>query len=96
MEVAPGEAAVRFDVFFTRAEDDIVGKRRHGRLLVPADLLEVVADELLVETRLRSAGFVLSSGGAEAPAPAGRASPNSNFVSAMMIPRVAACTTPRS
>ena len=74
---------------------------RRGRLLVPADRLEVVAHELLVEARLRPAGLI-AVGRPEARR-VGRqhlvdqrssslaAQPNSNLVSAMMMPLLSAC-----
>ena len=91
------------DVPGARAGDDVVGQLGAGRLLVPARLLAPVADELLVERRLRSARRVLRCGqkrdesgvSASSPrttSPSG-ASPNSNFVSARMIPRASACSS---
>ena len=98
-EVAAGQAPVGFEIFLARARDDVVGQRRHGRLLVPADLLR----DGRGRTACRSSagawpGCVAgpSARSATSPASAPRRSarsssparPNSNFVSAMMMPRV--------
>src|ERR1700751_2739297 len=58
LELAAGEPPERFDVFLARALDDLVGQRGDRRLLVPADALEIIADELLVEAGLGAAGLV--------------------------------------
>ena len=55
LQLPAGQAAERLDVLLARLLHDIVGQRRHRRLLVPADAFEVVADELLVEALLRAA-----------------------------------------
>src|SRR5436189_3143057 len=62
LQVPVRQAAERFDVFLARAGDDFIGKRRHRRLLVPADLFQVVAHVLLVETGHGAAGVVLILG----------------------------------
>src|SRR4029453_6465352 len=59
VELPGSQAPERLDVLVSRVKDDLFGQRRPGRLFVPADLLEVVADELFVEAGLRSAGRVL-------------------------------------
>ena len=80
-----------------------------GGCLFQRICFEVVADELLVEARLPVAGLVLGCGpearrirrqhfvdeddvGAGLPMPT---NPNSNFVSAMMMPFDSACSQPR-
>ena len=55
VELPSGQAPKRLEILVARAHDDIVGQRRHRRLLVPADPLEIVAHVLLVEARLRAA-----------------------------------------
>src|SRR5215216_3447993 len=57
-QIAAGETPEGFDVFLARLHYDIVRQRRHRRLLVPADALEVVPHVLLVETRLSLTGGV--------------------------------------
>src|ERR1700733_11091992 len=59
IELAAGEEEVSIQVLTLRFCHDVVGQRGRGRLLVPLNLLEIVADELLVEGGLRSAGLVL-------------------------------------
>ena len=54
LELQAAQEPERLDVFLARLLDDVAGERGHGRLLVPADRLEVVAHELLVEARLRT------------------------------------------
>src|SRR5262245_48537702 len=51
-EFSARQPSKRLYVLRARPGDDLVGQRRHGRLLVPADLFEVVANELFVEARL--------------------------------------------
>ena len=97
----PGQAAERLEVLLARPCHDVVGQRRHRRLLVPADPLEVVADELLVEARLRAARRVavarpearrvgrqrlVDQDDATRPGRVG-SRPNSNLVSATMMPQ---------
>src|ERR1700712_252581 len=62
IEVAAGEEAVSIQVLALRFCHDVVRQRGRGGLLVPLDLLEIVADELLVEGGLRSSGGVLIGG----------------------------------
>src|SRR5437879_1657645 len=50
---------VRLAVPGARLRDDVGGEVGRGRLLVPFEGREVVADELLVEARLGTARFVL-------------------------------------
>src|SRR5512132_2354460 len=57
-----GQQPEGLQVLVSRAQHDLVGERRDGRLLVPVDLLEVIADELLVEARLRLPRHVLRPG----------------------------------
>src|SRR5690606_20793726 len=52
VERPSGQAPVPLEILLTRPRDHVVGERRHGWLLVPANPLEVIADELLIETRL--------------------------------------------
>src|SRR5215469_15632849 len=52
------KALIGFPVFVPRASHYVRGQCGRGRLLVPADALEVVADELLIEGRLRLAGRI--------------------------------------
>src|SRR6187399_621620 len=52
------EQTERLDVFLARFLNDVVWKGRHRWLLVPANRFQVVAHELLVEARLRTAGGV--------------------------------------
>src|SRR5207248_5817651 len=47
-----------FEVFFARTGYHFVGERGCGRLFVPMDGFEIVADVLLVEGGLRAAGVV--------------------------------------
>src|ERR1035437_4816556 len=61
-ELPAGEAAIRFDVLLARLFDDVRRQRRDGGLFVPADPLEVVAHELLVEAGLRAARLVAVDG----------------------------------
>src|SRR5438874_1283159 len=58
LEFPAGQPAERFKVFLPRFFDDVRRQRRHGRPLVPANPFEVVADELLVEARLRATRLV--------------------------------------
>src|SRR6187549_332638 len=58
LQLLPCEPLEGIDVLGAGLEDDVIGKARHRRLLVPADGFEIVADELLVEARLRTAGGV--------------------------------------
>src|SRR5437870_1936994 len=58
VQVPVREAPKRLDVFFARAGDDIRRQRWNGRLLVPPNRFEIIADELLVEAWLRTAGRV--------------------------------------
>src|SRR5207249_10002940 len=53
---ATRQDAVDLAVAGACAFDDLVREARHGRLPVPADRVEVVADELLDEARLPAAG----------------------------------------
>src|SRR3989442_15295289 len=50
---------VRLAVPGARLRDDVGGEVGRGRMLVPFEGREVVADELLVEARLGTARFVL-------------------------------------
>src|SRR3984885_4293848 len=59
IELAGGEEAVSIQVLALRFCHDVVGQRGRGRLLVPLNLLEIVAGELIVEGGLGSAGLVL-------------------------------------
>ena len=59
VQVPASQPAIRFDVLRARARYHVFRERRHGRLLVPMDLFQVVADELLVEARLRPPGVIL-------------------------------------
>ena len=61
-ELDPGQPLERLDVARARAVDDVGRELRAGVGLVPAERLAVVADELLVERRLRAAGLVLVGG----------------------------------
>src|SRR5947207_2072560 len=49
VQSAAGQAKVRFDVLLPRLLDDVGRERGHRRPLVPADALEIIANELLVE-----------------------------------------------
>src|SRR4029453_3369414 len=57
-QFAAGQASKSFQIFFTRFHRDVVGQRRHRRLFVPPNGLEIVADVLLVEAWLWPAGRV--------------------------------------
>ena len=54
-ECLAGQFFVRLDIFGARLCHDILGQSRWGARFVPAGGLEPVADELLVERRLRAA-----------------------------------------
>src|SRR5512135_1545857 len=58
LQFAPGQAPVRLEVFLACSRNHLVRQPGDRRLLVPPDLLEVVADVLLVEAGLASAGPV--------------------------------------
>ena len=55
-ECLAGQSFVRLDIFGSRLCHDILGQSWRRARLVPAGGLEPVADELLVERRLRTAG----------------------------------------
>ena len=78
------------------------GRLRRGRALVPVERLEIVAHELLVEARragarldryrpARSARNRASALRRSASGVPSASTPNSNLVSAMMMPRASAC-----
>src|SRR5262249_39603045 len=60
-ELAAGQAAERLQILRPRSLDVVLGQRRDWRLLVPTDVLEVIAHDLLIETRLRPSGPVAVS-----------------------------------
>src|SRR2546423_2394159 len=70
IEVEPGEPFEGIDVARTCACDDVLGKLRAGVALVPAEALAVVAGQLPVGRRVRSAGAG-GVGGAETGAGGG-------------------------
>src|SRR5579864_7900494 len=53
------QPAQRLQVSLGRSRNDLLGKRWSGRLLVPAETLEIVADVLLIEGSLRTARPIL-------------------------------------
>ena len=99
------EPRVALDIFRARFFDDVFGKLGRRAVFVPAGRFEPVADELLVERGLRPcparklstgqnrelSGVSTSSIRISWPS----ADPNSNFVSAMMIPFGRAYSAPR-
>ncbi len=102
-----GDALVGLDVARAGALDDVVGQRRRRRALVPAGPRGPVAHELLVEARLPVTRLVAVGRPearrvgrehlvARARSCRRRRRPNSNLVSARMIPRSRACAAPRS
>src|SRR6185437_8268721 len=58
VEFVAGQTFVGFAILCARGADDIGGQGRRGRLLVPADPFEIIADVLLIEGWLCFAGFV--------------------------------------
>jgi hypothetical protein len=56
IECVAGDALIGFSVFLARGFSHIRRKRRRRWLLVPSDLLEVIAYVLLVERELRLTG----------------------------------------
>src|SRR6185295_1531599 len=61
-QLASRQDLERLEVFLARLLDDVVGKHGSGRLLVELDLLEVVADELLVVRGRRDSFLVAVPG----------------------------------
>jgi hypothetical protein len=59
LKVATRQQTQRFNILGTRRLDDVIRKLGCRPLLIPADLLEVIADELFVERRLRLARRIL-------------------------------------
>src|SRR5690242_4547555 len=59
LELFPCDQPKRLDVLRARSLHDVVRERGDRRLFVPADLLEVVAHELLVEARLPASWRIL-------------------------------------
>src|SRR5260370_31081379 len=49
-----GEALKRLEVASTRSHNHLVGERRSGGLFVPAQMVQVITQVLLVERRFRS------------------------------------------
>src|SRR6476620_6750782 len=60
-QFAARQTSKRFQIFFTRFHGDVVRQRRHRWLFFPADSLEIVADVLLVEAWLWSAGRIAAA-----------------------------------
>src|SRR5688572_3560509 len=58
-QVFAGQPAECLDIPVAGARHDVVGQARDRGLFVPPDALEIIADELLVEARLGTAGLVL-------------------------------------
>src|SRR5215471_3497319 len=58
-EVMPSENSQCFAIFRTGRLNDVGRQFRRRRLLVPADALEVIADKLLIEGRLRFSWRIL-------------------------------------
>src|SRR5258706_6437023 len=61
-DVAAGETMVDVEVAAPESLDDLLRETRRGRTLVPPQTLDVVADELFVQRRLRSAGPISRRG----------------------------------
>src|SRR5262245_47683952 len=61
-ELPARQPAMGVEIFVARPLHHVVGERGYRRLLVPANRLEVVAHELLVEARLRAARTPLVGG----------------------------------
>ena len=102
-----GQAGEGLAVLLAGARDHLGGQLRARRRLVPVERLQVVAHELLVVARRAGArrGRCRPARSARNPASAPRRSayswpsasmPNSNLVSAMMMPRSARVARPRS
>src|SRR3954452_7530894 len=62
IELAASEEAVSIQVLALRFCHDVVRKRGRRGLFVPSDLLEIIANELLIEGGLGAAGSVLIGG----------------------------------
>src|SRR6202012_5458096 len=59
IELAAGEEAVSIQVLALRFCHDVIRQCGRGGLVVPLDVLQVIADNLFVEGGLRAAGSVL-------------------------------------
>src|SRR5262249_50569136 len=58
-EIVSGESLVRFQILLACGRNHIIREGGDGRLFVPANLLEMVPDELFVEARLTPAWLVV-------------------------------------
>src|SRR5947207_12981579 len=58
LEITSRQSAVGFLVFFAGALGDIVRQRGRGRLLVPMNGFQIIANELLIVGRLCAAGRI--------------------------------------
>src|SRR6266571_5208220 len=62
LQIAASQDPQCFNVFCTRGLNDIMGKLRSRRLLVPSDAFQIITDELLIEGRLGFARRILTGG----------------------------------
>src|SRR5690349_5697167 len=61
-QLLPRQPFVGFQILRARLGDHFARQRGAGRILVPVEGLEVIADELLVEAGLALAGFIFAGG----------------------------------
>src|SRR6184192_1361726 len=96
IQLASGEPMISLEIFIARLARHLCRQRWSWRLLVPADFLEVITNVLLIKRFLRAPGLVLVRRPEAgriwrqnfiSQSNSLRGSPNSNFVSAMMMPR---------
>src|ERR1700722_12949341 len=99
-----GNALICISILLRRSRNHFGRQSRRGGALVPADFFQIIANVLLVEGRLRFSRRVFLGGPEPRRVRCKRLvdhiislpiMPNSNFVSAMMIPRSAAYSEAR-